>query len=275
LDVQSDLLSIWRITEGQENLASGVMSAKFRSDARGRPKRTFALSCIRSLDSDPHHLEIRISFSAKEGEKKAKHILQFQAPTVNDYDRWMFVLGHFGLQHEIPGLDVEMRGNLTRAFSWESELRATAKLKRTCPWGRFDTCSESNYTRSRQSLSSQSGSTESIESYFFQRDARVDDKNHVHKAAVDDNTTQHAMSDDDFLDVLSSTLDDISPCNREWCRKVGLDSPKKKAKKCLLSTALDDISPCNSEWCRKVGLEATKSPVKFPAVDEIPPHNGA
>lgn len=237
LDVKSDLLCIWRLTEGQENLASGVMSAKFRSEARGPPKKAFALSCIRSLDSDPQLLEIRISFSAQAGEKKAKHTLQFQAPTLNDYDRWMFVLRHFGLQHDIPGLDVEMRGLLTRAFTWESELRP--KLKRTCPSGRFDTYS--NYTRSGQSISGASGSTESIESYFFQRETRVDDKNQVHRTPVSDNTMRHAMSDDDFLDVLSTTLDEISPCNSEWCSRVGLE-PKKKAKKAVKFPAVDENS---------------------------------
>lgn len=207
LDVQSDLLSIWRVTEGQVSSASSVMCAKFQADARGPPKKTFDLSCICSLDKGPNYLDIRISFSDKPGKKKVKHTLQFRAPTLKDYNRWMFVLGHFGLQQEIPGLDVEMRGSLSRAFSWEELTRGQNPSH--------------SHNKSRMSLSK---SNESMESYFFGKDTCEQ------KTAVSDSTLPKVTSDDDVLDVLSTTLDAISPCNSEWYRKVGLE-PKKKRRK--------------------------------------------
>jgi len=166
------------------------------------------------LDSDPHHLEIRISFSDKPGKKKVKNTLQFRAPRLKDYNRWMFVLGHFGLQQEIPGLDVEMRGNLTRAFSWKEFATGPNPHNR------------SKINQSRMSLSSHGKSNESMDSYFFRKDSCVDDMDPANRAMVSDS---NVMSDDDALeDALSTMLDAISPCNGEWCRKVGLE-PKKKA----------------------------------------------
>lgn len=217
LDVQAGLLSIWKVKEGQESLASSVMSAKFSSDAMGRPKKVFDLNCVHSLDSDPHHLELKIFFSANAQKKKVKQTLQFWAPTLADFNRWCFVLGHFGLQRDVLGLDVEMRGSLTRAFSLESPNK---RVK----------------------------AAESV------------------TGCVDDMEPAR-RSDDDMLDVLSTRLDDISPCNSEWCRKVGLKT-KRKALRDVLSTALDGISPCNREWCGEVGLEPMKKAMRSSALKE-------
>jgi hypothetical protein len=183
LDPQSGLLSIWSIKEGHESLASSVMSAKFRSDATGPPKKQFELSCIRRLDSNPHDLDIMIQFSAKAKKKKVEYALWFRAPTLEDYNRWMFVLSHFGIRHDIPGLDVEMRGILKRAFpSRDRGLKADDS-----------------------------------------RGGGADDTEFVNSIAVSDSTKRNIVSlDDNVLGELSTALEGISPCNSTWCRKVGL-----------------------------------------------------
>lgn len=176
LDPHSGLLGIWASKEGENSVGSKVMGIKFHSDARGTPKKLFELSCMRKLASDAHHLDIVILFSAKAEKKQVKHALHFRAPTLEDYNKWVFVLGHFGIRHEILGLDVEMRGILrkkTRAFSLRKRDVGDAGLK------------------------------------------------------VDHSGSTWCCLDDDVLDELSTALDGISPCNRDWCKEVGL-SPKRK-----------------------------------------------
>lgn len=182
LDLQLGVLSYWRINEGQEDLAKSVMSAKFQSDAMGPPKKQFDLNCIRALDSNRDNLDIVILLSASPEKRKVKYALHFRAPTLDDFNRWMFVLGHFGVEHEILGLDVEMRGNLTRAFSLAT-LNKGQKVddsRRGC----------------------------------------ADDTESVHSNAASDSTIESI--DDDVLGDLCTALEDISPCNKEWCKKVGL-----------------------------------------------------
>lgn len=191
LDPQSGLLSIWSIEEGQKGLASSVMGARFQSVARGPPKKQFELSCIRGLQSDPHKLDIMILFSAKSEQDKVKYALQFRAPTVEDHNKWMFVLGHFGIRHDTLGLDVEVRGILPRPCSSMMRHRGL---------------------KAHDSHGDCVKDTESVNSIV----------------ASDSGSSNIEGIDNDVLADLSAVLNGISPCNRKWCKKVGLE-PKKKS----------------------------------------------
>lgn len=176
LDPKAGLLSIWSVRDGEEASASGP------------PKKQFALNCIRGVDSNRHHLDIMILFSQKADSEKVKYALQFRAETSEEYTNWMFILGHFGMRHDIIGVDPKLRGQLTRAFSVMT-LDASPKVgdARYCECSADDTISE-----------------------------------HSH-AASESTTCSVQTLDDDALRNLCNVLEDASPCNKAWCVKVGLE----------------------------------------------------
>merc|ERR1712118_638511 len=50
-------------------------------------------------------------------QEKVKYALSFRAATTEDYNKWMFVLGHFGMRHDIKAQQPKLRAQLTHAFS--------------------------------------------------------------------------------------------------------------------------------------------------------------
>jgi hypothetical protein len=185
LDPEAGLLSIWSVQEGQDVSAS----------PSGPPKKEFDLRCIRGVDSNRHHLDIMILLSDKVEQEKVKYALQLRAPTTSDYTNWMFVLGHFGMRHDIMGVDVKLRGQLTRAFTSMTLNQATQyHCARDCA---EDECS-SDETTSQHSTSASESTNCSVQTI-----------------------------DDEVLSKLSLALEDVSPCNKEWRRQVGIEEVTK------------------------------------------------
>jgi len=171
LDPKAGLLSIWSVRDGEEPSASSS------------PKKQFALDCVRGVDSNRHHLDIMILFSHKADSEKVKYALQFRAETSEEYTNWMFVLGHFGMRHDIMGVEAKLRGQLTRAFSVMT-LDAVDDVQRCSA---DDTASEYSH------------------------------------AASESTTCSVQTLDDDALRNLCDVLQEVSPCNKEWCETVGLE----------------------------------------------------
>jgi len=186
LDPEAGTISIWSVREGQE--ASECPS--------GPAKKVCDLGCIRGVDSNRHHCDIMILLSDKVEKDKVKYALQFRASTIADYNKWMFVLGHFGMRHDILGVDPKLRGQLTRAFSvmtLDTEVRQ-------------DSTHDSIPKESCTACSADSESCHSPSS-----------------TALSESTNCSVQTlDDDTFRQLSVMLEDASPCNVLWCKKVGL-----------------------------------------------------
>jgi hypothetical protein len=178
LDPEARVLSIWSVREGCES-------------ASGPAKKEFDLGCIRGVDSNRHHRDIMILLSDEVGNEKVKYALQFRAATSEDYNKWMFVLGHFGMRHDIKGLDPKLRGQLTRAFS---VMTLDTSMPQDGGIIQEECCDEDAFSSHSPSSTTLSEST---------------------------NCSLQTL-DDDVLQELSSILEDVSPCNAKWCEKVGL-----------------------------------------------------
>lgn len=177
VDPKAGVLSIWSVRDGQESLAKSL----------GPAKKEFDLRCVRGLDSNRHHRDIMILFSNNIEKDKVKYALQFRAATTEDYNNWMFVLGHFGMRHDIMGLDPQLRSQLTRKFSM-------------------------------MTLNTGLQHDDSID------EERPADDTASHHSNVGSESTNCSIQtlDSDAFRELSVVLEDVSPCNAKWCEQVGV-----------------------------------------------------
>lgn len=182
LDPKAGLLHIWDIRDKE----------KASSSFTGPAKKKFELGCIRGIDSNRHHLDIMILFSDSMEKEKVKYALHLRATTVEDYKNWMFVLGHFGMRHDLLGVDAKLRGQLTRAFS-------TMKLDTACM------------------------KIDSVHDDDVFEESFTDDDASQHSTPVSESTNCSVQTiDDDALRILCVALEDASPYNEEWRKKAGL-----------------------------------------------------
>eukprot|EP00746_Dinoflagellata_sp_MGD_P074549 gnl/MRDRNA2_/MRDRNA2_30099_c0_seq1.p1 gnl/MRDRNA2_/MRDRNA2_30099_c0~~gnl/MRDRNA2_/MRDRNA2_30099_c0_seq1.p1 ORF type:complete len:294 (+),score=35.31 gnl/MRDRNA2_/MRDRNA2_30099_c0_seq1:83-964(+) len=186
LDPEAGAISIWSVRDDQ--LVSECAS--------GPAKKVYDLGCIRGVDSNRHHRDIMILLSNSSEQDKVKYALQFRAGTIEDYNKWMFVLGHFGMRHDILGVDPKLRGQLTRAFSVMT----------------LDTDVHQDITHDsipEESFTCCNADTESCQS--------------TSSTVLSQSTNCSVQTlDDDTFRQLSVMLEDVSPCNARWCDSVGL-----------------------------------------------------